>query len=34
MRLIISKNYKELNQKEIDHLYDKLTNKLSIINTF
>ena len=29
-----STTYKELNEKEIDHLYDKLTNKLSIINTF
>ena len=26
--------YKELNNDEINHLYDKLTNKLSVINTF
>ena len=26
--------YKELNNDKINHLYDKLTNKLSIINTF
>ena len=26
--------YKELNENEINHLYDKLTNKLSVINTF
>ena len=26
--------YKNLNQDEINHLYDKLSNKLSIINTF
>ena len=26
--------YKELNNNEINHLYDKLTNKLSVINTF
>ena len=26
--------YKELNNEEINHLYDKLTNKLSVINTF
>ena len=26
--------YKELTEDEIKHLYDKLTNKLSIINTF
>ena len=26
--------YKELNEEEINHLYDKLTNKLSVINTF
>ena len=29
-----SNTYKELNENEIKHLYDKLTNKLSIINTF
>ena len=29
-----SDTYKELNEKDIEHLYDKLTNKLSIINTF
>ena len=26
--------YKELTEEEIKHLYVKLTNKLSIINTF
>ena len=26
--------FKDLNEKEIDHLYSKLTNKLSVINTF
>ena len=26
--------YKNLNEKKIDHLYSKLTNKLSVINTF
>ena len=26
--------YKNLNEEEIDHLYTKLTNKLSVINTF
>ena len=26
--------YKQLNEEEINHLYDKLTNKLSVINTF
>ena len=26
--------YKNLTEEEIDHLYSKLTNKLSIINTF
>ena len=26
--------YKELNEEEINHLYTKLTNKLSVINTF
>ena len=26
--------YKELTEEEINHLYDKLSNKLSIINTF
>ena len=29
-----SSTYKELSEDEILHLYDKLTNKLSIINTF
>ena len=29
-----STTYKELNEEEINHLYDKLTNKLSVINTF
>ena len=29
-----STTYKELNEDEINHLYDKLTNKLSVINTF
>ena len=29
-----SNTYKNLNQDEINHLYDKLSNKLSIINTF
>ena len=29
-----SSTYKELNNNEINHLYDKLTNKLSVINTF
>ena len=29
-----SNTYKELTEDEIKHLYDKLTNKLSIINTF
>ena len=29
-----STTYKELNNDEINHLYDKLTNKLSVINTF
>ena len=29
-----SNTYKELTEEEIKHLYDKLTNKLSIINTF
>ena len=29
-----STTYKELNNDEIDHLYTKLTNKLSVINTF
>ena len=29
-----SSTYKELNENEIYHLYDKLTNKLSVINTF
>ena len=29
-----STTYKELNNDEINHLYTKLTNKLSIINTF
>ena len=29
-----STTYKELNENEIKHLYSKLTNKLSVINTF
>ena len=29
-----SSTYKILTEEEIDHLYSKLTNKLSIINTF
>ena len=29
-----STTYKNLNEEEINHLYDKLTNKLSVINTF
>ena len=29
-----STTYKILNEEEINHLYDKLTNKLSVINTF
>ena len=29
-----STTYKELTENEINHLYDKLTNKLSVINTF
>ena len=29
-----STTYKELNEDEIIHLYDKLANKLSVINTF
>ena len=29
-----STTYKNLNEDEIDHLYTKLTNKLSVINTF
>ena len=29
-----STTYKELNNDEIIHLYNKLTNKLSVINTF
>ena len=29
-----STTYKELNKEEINHLYTKLTNKLSVINTF
>ena len=29
-----STTYKELNDEEINHLYTKLTNKLSVINTF
>ena len=29
-----SSTYKTLTEEEIDHLYSKLTNKLSIINTF
>ena len=29
-----STTYKNLDEEEINHLYDKLTNKLSVINTF
>ena len=29
-----STTFKNLNEEEIDHLYNKLTNKLSVINTF
>ena len=29
-----STTYKNLNEEEINYLYDKLTNKLSVINTF
>ena len=29
-----STTYKQLDENEINHLYDKLTNKLSVINTF
>ena len=29
-----SSTYKNLNEEEINHLYTKLTNKLSVINTF
>ena len=29
-----SSTYKNLTEDEINHLYDKLTNKLSIINAF
>ena len=29
-----SSSYKNLNEEEINHLYTKLTNKLSVINTF
>ena len=29
-----SATYKKLNEEEINHLYDKLTNKSSVINTF
>ena len=29
-----STTYKNLNEEEIDHLYTKLTNKFSVINTF
>ena len=29
-----STTYKELNEEEINHLHTKLTNKLSVINTF
>ena len=29
-----STTFKDLNEKEIDHLYSKLTNKLSVTNTF
>ena len=29
-----STTYKNLNEEEIDHLFTKITNKLSVINTF
>ena len=29
-----STTFKDLNEEEINHLYTKLTNKLSVINTF
>ena len=29
-----STTFKNMSEKEINHLYDKLTNKLSVINTF
>ena len=29
-----SSTYKNLNEEEINHLYDKLKNKPSVINTF
>ena len=29
-----STTFKDLNEKEIDHIYTKITNKLSVINTF
>ena len=29
-----STTFKDLNKEEIDHLYTKLTNKISVINTF
>ena len=29
-----STTYKQLNEDEINHLYNKLTNKLSVINAF
>ena len=29
-----STTFKNLNEKEIEHLYTKITNKLSVINTF
>ena len=29
-----SSTYKNLNEEEINHFYDKLTNKRSVINTF
>ena len=29
-----SSTYKNLTEEEINHLYTKLTNKLSVINTF
>ena len=29
-----SSTYKNLSEEEIEHLYTKLTNKLSVINTF
>ena len=29
-----STTFKNLNEEEINHLYDKITNKLSVVNTF